>query len=475
MSAAPVSEVARPTMVDPTTLVLGENVRREVQVDVPFKRDIAARGVRQPVEVRRDPMDQLVVIDGQRRTLAAIEAGVQVPVFIVDDIADDADRIFEQLGANGHRAGISKADHVSAVQQLFRLPGMTVAKIAKRTQLPKDEIDAALTVAEAGAFTRARLAEHDDLDLVTQAKVAAVAGADDELAAELAEEIAGDPERADHAIERVRRARAEREAVANRARELRAQGVNVLGERPETYTPGAKAEHLVRLTDKPRANGNGPELDVTEHQMSCPGHAAYVYVWSLGEVREDVYCLSWREHGHYNRYARNTAGATSGAAPEEQSAARRQVVANGKAADAAQSVRRAFIGERFANRAVKPTDVEVQHAALMIACGRPDEYGVSVALREILGDASADLAKVGTIRRTPDAGKRYLLVLAMALGEHALSVTRGKESWWASPATDSYGGNPNLGGTHLRFLADAGYGLSELEQTWLDAYETKEA
>jgi len=474
VSAAPASEVARPTLVDPTTLVLGENVRRTIVLDTAFKRDVATRGVRQPIEVRHDPMGQLVVLDGQRRTLAAIEAGVRVPVFIVDDIADEADRIVEQLGANGHRAAITQTDHVAAVQQLFNLPGMTAAKIAKRTQLPKDEVNAALALAEADEATRARIAEHDGLDLVTAAKVAEVAGVDDQLAGSLAREITADPAQADHAIEQARRDIAERDAVEARQRELRAQGVTVLDQRAVTYGQGARAENLVSLTDKPNANGNAPALDVTEHQMSCPGHAVFVWAWSADDVREEVYCTAWREHGHFNRHARNTAGATSGTTPEEATAERRQVVENGKVADAAQAVRRAFIGERFVNRAVKPTDADVQHAALMIACGRPDEYGVSVALRELTADGGESITNADMIRRTPDAGKRYLLALAMALGEYALSSTRGKESWWASPAKDSYSG-PNTGVLHLRFVADAGYGMSDLERTWLAAYESKEA
>lgn len=474
MSAAPAPEVARPTLVDPTTLVLGENVRRTVVLDTAFKRDVAARGVRQPVEVRRDPMDQLVVVDGQRRTLAAIEAGVQVPVFVVDDIADDADRIVEQLGANGHRASISTADHVAAVQQLFNLPGMTAAKIARRTQLPKDEVTAALALAEVDVETRGALLA-DGVDLVTAAKVADVAAGDADAVERLTGVARSQPASIDHELEKERRRRAAREAVENRVRELQAQGVKVLDAMPDTNGRGATAQALDNLTDSPTGRGNAPALDITEHQMTCPGHAVYVWDYYGTGLREDTYCMDWRSHGHSNRWARNTSGATSGVMPQDATAERRQVIENGKAADAAQIVRRAFIGERFANRAVKPTDVEVQHAALMIACGRPEEYGVREAMRELLGDASADLAKVATIRRSPDSGKRYLLVLAMAIGEYGLSITRGKESWWASPAKDGYLSGPDIGATHLRFLADAGYGLSELEQTWLDAYETKEA
>ena len=473
MSGAEAPEVVRPTLVDPTTLVLGENVRRTVVMSAEFKKDVAENGVRQPIAVKHDALGNLQVVTGQRRTLAAVEAGLpSVPVYLVDDIADEAARIVEQLGENHHRLGITQADDVAAIERLA-LFGWSPAKIAKRTHRPKDDVVAALALAGVDEGTRA-VVHTAGVDLVTAAKIADVAGGDVETAERLAEVAIDDPADIGYEIERERRNRAEREAVENRARELRAQSVTVLDNRPETYGAGARAATLSDLTDKPSAKGSGPAVDVTVHQVECPGHAVYMWAWSAEDVREEVFCLDWREHGHHNRYARNTAGATSGAAPEEQSAARRRVVENGKAADIAQTVRRAYIRERFANRAVKPTDVEVQHAALMIAGGRPDQYGVSEAMRELLGDASADLAKVGTIRRTPDAGKRYLVVLAMSIGEYCLRETRGKDSWWASPAREGYAG-PDLGATHLRFLADAGYGLSELEQTWLDAYETKDA
>lgn len=48
-------------VVDPATLVIGANVRREVALDKPFLRSIADRGVREPITVRRRPDGALVV------------------------------------------------------------------------------------------------------------------------------------------------------------------------------------------------------------------------------------------------------------------------------------------------------------------------------------------------------------------------------------------------------------------------------
>ncbi len=59
--------------LDPTTVLIGENVRDTVVLDPQFVASIAQHGVLQPVTaVRTD--DGVEVRDGQRRTLAAREA-----------------------------------------------------------------------------------------------------------------------------------------------------------------------------------------------------------------------------------------------------------------------------------------------------------------------------------------------------------------------------------------------------------------
>ena len=51
--------------VDPRELVIGDNVRTEVALDKGFVADIAERGVRQPILVRREGSGRLVVRTGQ--------------------------------------------------------------------------------------------------------------------------------------------------------------------------------------------------------------------------------------------------------------------------------------------------------------------------------------------------------------------------------------------------------------------------
>ena len=92
-----------------------------------FVGSIADRGVREPVIVRRDDQGRLVVRKGQRRTLAAVQAGLDlIPVVVepeplAQEQARRADRIIDQLGENLHRAGLPEADEVAAHQQLLDL------------------------------------------------------------------------------------------------------------------------------------------------------------------------------------------------------------------------------------------------------------------------------------------------------------------------------------------------------------------
>ncbi len=101
----------------------------------------------QAVRARRDEDGTLVVLEGQRRTLAAIEAGrTTIPVQIIDGTEDEARRIIEQLAENDHRKDMRDSHRTAAFQQLS-LIGLSAAQIAKRTGTDKGVVASALTVA----------------------------------------------------------------------------------------------------------------------------------------------------------------------------------------------------------------------------------------------------------------------------------------------------------------------------------------
>ncbi|MGH3847494.1 MAG: ParB/RepB/Spo0J family partition protein, partial [Pseudonocardiaceae bacterium] len=139
--------------VDPRELILSDNVRTDAALDKGFIADVAERGVRQPVPVRRDESGRLVVRTGQRRVLAAIEAGLdRVRVLIedeklTDERAQTIDRLLDQLGENEHRSGLGEADEARATQQLLGL-GLSARQIARRRHLPTKRVTTAAAVAQ---------------------------------------------------------------------------------------------------------------------------------------------------------------------------------------------------------------------------------------------------------------------------------------------------------------------------------------
>jgi len=85
--------------VDPRTLVLEANVRVDARLDKQFVASIRDRGVLVPIVAHRAG-GELRVLYGQRRTLAAVEAGrATVPVYVVDvpdgDTAREVGRIID--------------------------------------------------------------------------------------------------------------------------------------------------------------------------------------------------------------------------------------------------------------------------------------------------------------------------------------------------------------------------------------------
>jgi ParB family chromosome partitioning protein len=152
--------------MDPADLIVGVNVRQNAELTKEFVEDVATYGVRTPITARRDPDGRLVVRTGQRRTLAAVEAGRRVvPVFVEpemhreDNATATIDRIVEQLSENHHRASTPDSDQVLAHQQLFEL-GLSAGQIAKRTHLSRKEATVLRTVA-ASPVAAGMLHRHD--------------------------------------------------------------------------------------------------------------------------------------------------------------------------------------------------------------------------------------------------------------------------------------------------------------------------
>jgi ParB family chromosome partitioning protein len=447
--------------VDPATLVLAANVRASVSLDKAFVASIKEHGVLQAITGTRDEDGTILVRYGQRRTLAAIEAGLAtVPVMVVNATGDDADRIVQQLGENDHRQGLSAADRLGAYEQLAAL-GLSAAQITRRTRRPKGEVDAALTVT--GSELAARAVGR--FEFLTLDQAATIAEFDHDSEAVKALTVAAKEGPFEHVAQRLRDDRDRDKARATLADELRATGVTVV-EQP------AYDDTTVRPLYRLAAATGGKPFEVESH-AACAGHAAYVTVsphWTddctgrevrAYEAEPTFVCTQWKAAGHVDTYARGSEAKPKAAdmTPEQREQAkaeRRDVVESNKAWDAAEPVRREWIAQ-FLTRKTAPKGSAVfiarmvtQHGEAVTGVGGDHLAAEWFGLTPASYGTSTGWAAV--IDRATDA-RATVIALGRLLAGCEKDTSR--DSWRRiNPRTVAY----------LRFLAANGYELSDVEQ-----------
>lgn len=232
----------------PTTLEVGPNVRDEVDTDSDEFRavvaSIAELGVLLPILARRDG-DRVVVIDGQVRTLAAIEAGEEsVPVLIRPTASkakeQEIERLTQQVNTNDRRIDLTHGQRAKAVTAMFEL-GLSATKIAKTMQYDNRE-----TTKAAGTAGRSQTAiaalDAGQLDL-EQAAVVAVFDADGDDDA--VEDLLNAGSRFRSVAQELIADRAERKARAEAGTPYADKGLTVLADEPFYDSPYVAAEDLV--------------------------------------------------------------------------------------------------------------------------------------------------------------------------------------------------------------------------------------
>lgn len=464
--------------VDPRELIIGDNVRTNVTLERGFVADIKDRGVRQIIPVRRDETGHLVVQTGQRRVLAAIEAGLdRVRVIVETRLSDEQDRvidrILDQLGENEHRSGINDADEARATQQLLGL-GLTAGQIARRRHIPAKRVKAAAAVTQNEVAMDALTGGL--LNLVQAAVIAELAD-DPSAVAALRTAASERPEQFEHIAQRLRDDREEARLRAKLTAALAEQGVTVI-DRPDTLF-GGPVRRLSELRATPDT-APGTELTAEEH-AGCPGHAAFIEArgsWRPPAERVAAVwvCTDVTGHGHAERRAAlgvSITGKVTGSMTEEHKATRREVVANNKAWDSATTVRRAWLATFLARKSA-PAD-GARWIAETLAGGSHDlrkamESGHSVAL-ELLGLPPHRGYASGYRRAQPHAivsaaaqaspARATTLTVAMLLGALEQGLNRHT---WRSPTSDQV--------AYFRQLQRWNYPLSDVEMLVLTSTDT---
>jgi ParB family chromosome partitioning protein len=138
MNATPTLE-----MLDPTTLIVDVNVRKDAALTPEFVASIKEHGVIEPVIAHRNEDGTVHVRMGQRRTLGAVEAQRPLIPVMITASAEEAERIVSQVVENIQRAAMTEADEAEAYHQLS-LIGVSAAAIAKKTGRTKTTVESAL-------------------------------------------------------------------------------------------------------------------------------------------------------------------------------------------------------------------------------------------------------------------------------------------------------------------------------------------
>lgn len=396
-------------MVNPATLVIGTNVRADAVLDAAFVESVATYGVMQPITVISDNDGNLTVRMGQRRTLAAVTAGLaEVPVLVVtENDADDADRIIRQLGENDHRSGVSDTDRTSAYAQLA-LIGLSADQIAKRTGRARAEVEAAQAVIASKGATEALQTAQLSLE-----DAALVAEFDRDKDAQRRVIEAAQRGTAAHEASRIRQDKAAAACKTQLLARLKRAKVP-LADAPGTWVNHgmSKSKHLNELhwSKKERI-----EIDSKRHAAECPGHAAYLannYAAARrGADAWEVRYICTQPDLHVrkpNPYAPERTPMS-----DAEKAERKELITNNRAWDAAEPVRRQWLAD-FARGTQAPKGAEAFIATALVHGWTPESY-----------DVRTEAAK----RLTPSTTARAALRVAVSVLLNGWDAKTSRNTW----------------------------------------------
>ncbi len=447
---SPTPAPATPTleMIDPRTLTVDVNVRKDAALTPEFIASIKEHGVIEPVIAHpRDNGDGTTavhVLMGQRRTLGAVEAKTPlIPVMVVAR-PEDAERITTQVVENVQRSALTDADEADAFHQLSLL-GVSAAQIAKKTGRAKTTVEAALT-AKRSAAGEVALSKGRTID---EALVLAEFEGDEEATAELESVIEDEPEMLAHTAQQLRDKQARADTRAALVAELEAAGTVVV----DSFAYGHNQnDENVRVSALNRPDG--------EQATDDDANAVCIVSDYRGEVSTLPVVAGWKDLGFTLKYSYGSS-APKGPMTDEQKADRKTLIANNKAMESATTVRREFVRSLLAKKqAPKGWQYFTVHALTHhseVASGYEPAVAAEMAGVKIEGKHTwgwnplrDHVAKTTTRPEVP----------MIALVSAGFEKTIAKDSW-RSPARSHI--------AYLTQLVSWGYTPSEVEQIILDS------
>lgn len=440
--------------VDPKILVIGTNVRIDTKLGKDFVDSIREHGVLEPITVELAPSGTYEVLDGQRRTLAALEANVaDVPIYIRHEMLGEDARVIQQVVVNAQREDLTKAERVGAVNQLT-LFGLPAGEISKKLGIAKADVEHSQAIAASPKALEA-LENHDsELDLVQAATL--VEFQDDKKT--LAKLIAhAGSYNFDSQVREARRARALAASKAALVEKLKKAGTPLIKQADvANYSSDTKpARRLDELEDD-----KGAGLTVTKHKK-CPGHSAYISEGWYSEKAELVYvCTDWASNGHRRR----TAGPQLTAEEREAEDQRlRRIAERRQAEQISAELRSEFITQLLQRDLKKLPDVEhtiaqgfVSNAASS-AFYNGDAYLVAAGWFGIETTRNDARDVLGAALNDTNILKPLAVALAVALGVYERAI--------------GYSNHITSGVEYFRRLESWGHTLSDVERAYIADWE----
>ncbi|MFB7251214.1 ParB/RepB/Spo0J family partition protein [Microbacterium sp. NPDC056234] len=425
--------------VDAREVMIDQNVRTNTKITKPFVNSIKRHGVIVPVLAHPAEDGRVYVEDGQRRILAAIDAErYEVPAFVIPEGDTETARIVRQLIANEHRAELDEVERVAAWKQL-ELDGMNVVAIARSVGETPKRVKAGIAVADNKTAAK-EVAKYE----VTFDQALAIAEfEDDPKAAERLRQTArSNPAQFEHTAQRLRDQRTDRQVVE----ELIA-----------TYTErGYQRIDWPRYDDKDTLPFSAlTHADGTDLGVGYVGGNGYRYAvrdaWNGFEVGHFV--TEWKKSGLKKRKANGTPNLPW---TDEQKAERRTLIANNKAWESAEKVRREWL-VTFLSRKRAPKDALTFIADAVIENRGSLSGALSERHRfaaELLGLSKPEWGEqnplAAHIASHPARTATVLLAVAIAACEAATS-----KQTWRYPTGDAV--------AYFTALREWGYALSDVE------------
>ncbi|MDI2036838.1 ParB/RepB/Spo0J family partition protein [Paenarthrobacter nitroguajacolicus] len=437
MNAAPTLE-----MLDPTTLTVDINVRKDAALTVDFVASIKEHGVMEPVIAHRKDDGTVHVLMGQRRTLGAVEAKrPEIPVMIINS-PEEAERIVTQVVENIQRAELTDADEADAYHQLS-LIGVSAAAIAKKTGRKKATVEGALKAKASEAGTAA-LGRGFTIE---EALILAEFEGDEEATLELETAIQDEPDQLFHVAQQLRDDRAAAAALAAYTAEVAATGETIV------ERPGYDDEETATVTSLKRVDGE----PATEEDAN----AVYISQDYRGEFSTVPVIVGWKELGFTQRYGYQSSSANKGPMTEEQKAERKTLIANNKAMESATTVRREFVKTLLAKKqAPKGWQYFTVHAITHhsdVARTYDGEVAAEMVSAKIEGEKSWAWNPLRDHVAKSTARPEFSLIALVCAG-YEKSIAKDS---WRSPS--------NTHRDYLNQLVTWGYTPSEVEQIIIDS------